>query len=49
MNAVVSCLQSTGLSGGVGSPTETLKLYLGGIKIRRGHLRGPLDCNVQPA
>lgn len=49
MNAVVSCLQSASLSRGVGSLTETRKLYLGGIKIPRGHPRGPLDCNVQPA
>lgn len=48
MNAVVSCLQSDGFNGGMGSLTDTLKLYLGGIKIRRGHLRGPLICNVQP-
>lgn len=27
MNAVVSCLQSAGLSGGVGSLTETQKLW----------------------
>lgn len=48
-DAVVSCLQSASLSRGVGSLTETRKLYLGGIKILRGHPRGPLDCNVQPA
>lgn len=49
MNAVVSCLQSAGLSGGVGSLTETHKLYLGGIKILNGHPRGPSGCNGQPA
>lgn len=48
MNAVVSYLQSGGFNGGMGSLTEMLKLYLGGIKIPRGHLRGPLNCYVQP-
>lgn len=47
MNAVVSCLQSDGCNGGMGSLTETLKLYLRGIKILCGHLRGLLNCNVQ--
>lgn len=28
--------------------TETLKLFLGGIEIPCGHLRGLLNCNVLP-